>query len=233
MRIVLTNDDGVEAPGLAALAGAAAALGEAVIVAPAAAESGVGHMLTTHVPIRVDELAARRFRVDGRPADCARIALTHLAPDADWVLSGVNHGANLGVDVYTSGTVAAAREAALLGRRALAISQYIGPGGEADWELTAARAAAVLPVVLARELEPGHFWNINLPLPSTSEIALPIVFCGIDTGAHAVRYRRSGSLFVYEGNYHARPRQPGRDVDVCMSGRVAVTKVTLEIAADA
>ncbi len=231
MQLVITNDDGVDAPGLAALTEAAAELGTPIVIAPAAAQSGVGHMLTTDTPIGVDTLAPRRYRVDGRPADCTRIALTHLAPDAAWVLSGVNHGANLGVDVYTSGTVAAAREAALLGCRALAISQYIGREREVDWQLTARRAAAVLRVLWMRELEPGHFWNVNLPHPADDAVDLPIVFCAIDTQPHAVRYQRTGDVYVYQGDYHARPRQPGRDVDVCMAGAIAITKVTLEIAA--
>lgn len=231
MRIIVTNDDGVEAPGLAALTQAARRLGTPLVVAPAAPQSGVGHMLTTDGPIAVAQLGAARYRVDGRPADCTRIAVTQLAPDAGWVLSGINHGANLGVDVYTSGTVAAAREAALLGYRAVAISQYVGRGRALDWDLTAERAARVLEVLCQRVLEPGHFWNINLPHPTSDAVEVPTVFCGLDTRAHHVRYRRAGDAYIYEGDYHARPRQAGRDVDICMGGAVAVTKVTLEIAA--
>lgn len=233
VQFVVTNDDGIDAPGIAALVRAASALAEVVVVAPAAAQSGVGHQLTTEGALHTRALDERRYRVDGKPADCTRLALTQFAPHAVWLLSGVNHGANLGSDVYTSGTVAAAREAALLGCRAMAVSQYIGRGREVDWDLTARRLAPVLRMLLARDLAPGRFWNVNLPHPPGDAVELPVVFCRLDTRAHGVRYRREGDVFVYAGDYHERPRQAGRDVDVCMGGRIAVTAVTLEIAAEA
>ena len=231
MRFIVTNDDGVEAPGLATLAAVARTAGDVVVVAPTGAQSGVGHALTTDAPIPVAQLAAGRHAVAGTPADCARLALTVLAPDADWLLSGVNSGGNLGADVYTSGTVAAAREAALLGRRAIAVSHYVGRGRRIDWELAARRLRPVLDLLLARPLEAGHFWNVNLPHP-VDDATPRVTFCGLDTRPLAVHYRRDGETFVYTGDYHTRPRQAGRDVDVCMSGDIAVTKVTLEIAAE-
>ena len=232
MRFIVTNDDGVEAPGLAALARVAGARGEVTVVAPRDARSGVGHQLTTDAPIAVESLGARRHRVDGSPADCARLALLELAAGADWLLSGINHGGNLGADVYTSGTVAAAREAALLGARAIAVSHYLGRERTIDWSLAEARLCPVIDLLLAQPLADGHFWSVNLPHPPDDAIALPIVFCGLDTRPLEVRYRRDGEAFVYTGDYHSRPRQPGRDVDVCMGGSIAVTKVTLEIAAE-
>src|SRR5262249_57858395 len=122
MKLLLTNDDGVFAPGLEALAEAAAELGEVLVVAPASHLSGCGHRVTTHGPIRVEQVAPGRVAVDGTPGDCVRVALHDLMPDADWVLSGINHGGNLGADVHHSGTVAAAREAVLHGRPAIALS---------------------------------------------------------------------------------------------------------------
>ncbi|MGD9765743.1 MAG: 5'/3'-nucleotidase SurE [Candidatus Binatia bacterium] len=232
MQFIVTNDDGVEATGLFALANAAAAHGAPVIIAPVDGQSGVGHRVTTRAPLNVVRLDEARYCVSGTPADCARLALTHLAPRADWLLSGINHGGNLGADVYTSGTVAAAREAALLGRRAIAVSHYVAPQRTVDWQLAVRRLAPVLAMLLARPHDPGHFWNVNLPHPDGDDDELPIVFCGLDTRPHGVRYEREGDQFLYTGDYHRRPRQTGRDVDVCMSGRIAVTKVTLEIAAD-
>lgn len=233
LEIVVTNDDGIDAPGLAVLQRLAAAFGQVTVVAPAAAQSGVGHQITTDAPLRVDAVGERRYRVDGRPADCARLALAHFAPQATWVLAGVNQGANLGSDIYTSGTVAAAREAALLGCHAVAVSQYIGRERELDWDLTERRLAPVLRLLLQREQKPGHFWSVNLPHPPGDAVDLPVVFCRLDTRPHGIRYRRSGDVFVYAGDYHGRPRQPGRDVDVCMGGAIAVTQVTLEVAVDA
>src|SRR6516162_8079498 len=107
MKFLLTNDDGIDAEGLAALAEAAAPLGTIVCVAPDSHHSGCGHRVTTDRPLRVRPLGDNRWSLDGTPADCVRVALAHVAPDVDWVLSGVNHGSNLGVDVFHSGTVAA------------------------------------------------------------------------------------------------------------------------------
>ncbi|MFN8641564.1 MAG: 5'/3'-nucleotidase SurE [Candidatus Binatia bacterium] len=231
MRLIVTNDDGIDAPGLATLVAVAGGFGALAVVAPTGAQSGVGHQITTAAPIAVERLAPRRYRVAGTPADCARLALTRLAADADWLLSGINHGGNLGADVYTSGTVAAAREAALLGRPAIAVSHYVGRGRNVDWSVAARRLQPVLARLLMAPLAAGHFWNVNLPHPIDDAVAPAIVFCGLDTRPLAVRYRRDGATYVYTGDYHTRPRQPGRDVDVCMGGDIAVTKVTLEIAA--
>src|SRR5436853_563150 len=106
MRFLLTNDDGIDAPGLSALIEAARELGEVAIVAPERTHSGCGHQVTTHGPIQLRRLAANRLAITGTPADCVRLALHSLAPDFDWVLSGVNAGGNLGADVFHSGTVA-------------------------------------------------------------------------------------------------------------------------------
>ncbi len=115
MKIVLTNDDGIDSPGLETLNRCAEQLGDVIIVAPQNAQSGIAHRVTTREPIRVNQLGPDRHSVDGTPADCVRIALKVISPDTDWLISGINAGANLGSDVYNSGTVAAAREAAILG----------------------------------------------------------------------------------------------------------------------
>ena len=230
MRLILSNDDGVDAAGLSALAAAVRPFGEPFVVAPAGPQSGVGHQVTTGDAILVDRLAAACWSVAGTPADCARLAMTELVPDAAWLLAGINHGANLGADIYTSGTVAAVREAALLGYRGCAVSHYVGRGRSVDWALATQRLTPVLDDLLRRPLEAGHFWSVNLPHPDHDH-ETPIVFCGLDTRPHGVRYRRDGDRYRYDGDYHARPRQAGRDVEVCMSGSIAVTKVTLEIAA--
>src|SRR4051794_39363931 len=107
MRLLLTNDDGIAAPGLLALESAVRHLGaEFVVVAPASVCSGCGHRVTTDGTIRVEERTPGRFAVEGTPADCVRLALHALATGVDWVLSGINAGGNLGADVYHSGTVA-------------------------------------------------------------------------------------------------------------------------------
>src|SRR4051794_10274275 len=109
MKFVLTNDDGIDAPGLAALLAATTRLAqsERVVVAPSEAQSGCSHRVTTDTPLIVESRGDGQFAVRGTPADCVRVALLRAAPDTEWILSGVNAGGNLGADVYLSGTVAA------------------------------------------------------------------------------------------------------------------------------
>lgn len=223
MKIILTNDDGEDAPGLQALYEKLEDAGRIIVAAPDGPRSGVGHQVTTHSPLEVRELAPYRYRINGTPADCARIALKSLAPDADWLIAGINPGANLGSDVYNSGTVAAAREAAILGFRSIAISQYVARDRSIDWEATADHARHVLKMLLDRPLPKGNFWNVNLPHPLKRESVPEYEICERDTGPHDYHFRQEGRAYIYEGAIHERPRQPGRDVDVCFGGKVAIT----------
>src|SRR6478672_12012671 len=161
MKLLLTNDDGIDADGLQALLAAARRFGDPVLVAPAEPQSGCSH--TTSASIRVEPRGDGRFAVHGTPADCTRIGLLKLAPDAKWVLSGINHGGNLGADVYYSGTVAAVREAVLHGWPGVAISHYRRAGVAVDWERTVPWVQRVLRELLARPLARGSFYNVNLP----------------------------------------------------------------------
>jgi len=229
VKLILTNDDGIDAPGIRALEQALAGVGTAVVVAPAQASSGVGHRVTTHDPIAVERMGSNRYRIGGTPADCSRIALTGIASDADWVFAGINRGGNLGADVYISGTVAAVREAALLGFPAVAVSHYVASGREVDWDLAVDRVSPLLRDLMGRRLPRGSFWNVNLPHPEGREPSLEVVFCRLDTNPLGVRYEKNGNHWIYAGNYHQRPRNPGRDVDVCFSGKIAVTRIPLDI----
>ena len=226
MRVVLTNDDGIEAPGIRALHEAAAVLGmPLVVVAPAECHSGCGHRVTTDRGLRVDEIADGWFRVGGTPADCVRIALAKLVPDAAIVLSGINAGGNLGADIHLSGTVAAAREATLHGVTALAASQYRGGGTATDWERAARWLAAVLAAWRASPSVAGEFWNVNLPdLPA--EASDPeVVACDVDVSPHGLDYGLTDAGWTYASCYHQRPRVAGGDVDVCFGGRIAVSRL--------
>ena len=223
MKIVLTNDDGVDAPGLRALFEKLEGAGKIIVAAPDGPCSGVGHQVTTHSPLEIREVAGDWYSINGTPADCARMALKVLAPDADWLIAGINPGANLGSDVYNSGTVAAAREAAILGFRSIAISQYVARDRSIDWGVTARHARPVLKMLFDRPLENGSFWNVNLPHPLEFRSKLRHEFCNLDTSPHNYVYRQEGQTYLYEGTIHERPRQPGRDVDVCFGGKVAIT----------
>ena len=206
LKIVITNDDGIEAPGLEALAQCVRPLGDVVVVAPQQPQSGI----------------------DGTPADCTRLALKVIAPDADWLISGINAGANLGSDVYNSGTVAAAREAAILGFRAIAVSQYIAKDQQVDWSVTAHHAGPVLRMLVDRDLAQGHYWNVNLPHPIRKDSKLTCEFCELDTHPHNYVYRQNGDELTYQGTIHERPRDPGKDVAVCFDeGKIAITRLAV------
>jgi 5'-nucleotidase len=229
LKILLTNDDGYDAPGIEALRELCEEFGHCTIVAPARPQSGVGHAVTTDSPIRYTRYDANRYAVEGTPADCTRVGLCELVREVDWVISGINHGANLGSDTYISGTVAAAREAAFLGRRAIAISQYVGKHRSVDWQRTMERAAPVLRDLLARGVPAGGFWNVNLPHPPEDRVDhCEMVECPVDPSPHGVRFARRAGVLHWIGEYHERPRRPGHDIDVCFGGRVAVSPLHIE-----
>ncbi len=171
MRILLTNDDGYDAPGLAALAQACAHLGELTVVAPAKAQSAMSHAITLHRPLAVrgplvtPGLPAHTFSVEGRPADCVKLALANLLPQRpDLVLSGINAGANIGVNVLYSGTTAAAREAAIQGIPAIALSLHLSKARQERWDVAVDYARWALDRLLTRPLTPGDLLNVNLPI---------------------------------------------------------------------
>jgi 5'-nucleotidase len=227
VRLVITNDDGVDAPGIAALAEAASAFGRVIVVAPLREWSGCGHRVTTHDPLRVEARGADRYAVDGTPGDCVRLALHALAPDADWVLSGINAGGNLGADVVHSGTVAAAREAVLHGRRAIAISHYLRRRMQPDWAAAAARATRVLARLLHEGVPAGRLWNVNLPHLDPGAAEPETVRCETDPSPLPLSFADHQDGWRYSGDYHQRARRPGMDVDVCFGGRIAVSQVGL------
>jgi 5'-nucleotidase len=228
LKLVLTNDDGYLAPGLTALIEVAGRIGQVMVVAPIHPQSGVGHQVSMKTPLRVESAAkADHFMVHGAPADCTRLALKEIVPDADWILSGINQGANLGSDVYQSGTVAAAREAAILGKKSIAVSQYIAREWLVDWDAAVRHLFAVLPIVMNAPLAPGCFWNINLPSPITIDSPVIWRYCPLDKHPHKYRYRKDGDLYYYEGVIHDRPRTAGSDVDICFSGNVSITCVEI------
>ena len=228
MKLLLSNDDGIDAPGLAALLAAARDFGEPVVVAPAGPQSGVSHMITWESGVRLEPRGADRFAVHGTPADCARLGLLRVAPDVKWVLSGINHGGNLGADVYYSGTVAAVREAVLHGWPGIAFSQYLRDDTALDWPRATRWTARILADLLARPIEPGLFYNVNFP-HLTGEAPEPeIVFCPLDPHPLPLSYRHgeNGHHF-YDGDYQKRRRTPGSDVDTCFTGCIAITEMRL------
>ena len=169
--ILITNDDGIGARGLQVLEDHMHGVGEVWVVAPAEEQSAVGHGISLARPLRMEQRGERRFCVTGTPADAVIMALHEICPrPPDLVLSGINHGLNLGTDVFYSGTVAGAIEAAIRGLRGLAVSQDIparGAGGgealEDQLARTARLAAAVSAWVLENPLPRGTILNLNAP----------------------------------------------------------------------
>ncbi len=165
MTILLTNDDGLHAPGLAEMARALPSRLSRQCVAPLQEQSGMSHALTMNRPLRVLESGDGRWAVDGTPVDCVYVAIHKLLPEVpSLVVSGINLGANLGDDVFYSGTVGAAREAALCGIPALAVSLDMTDASERPYFETASTfALAVITAMESSDLPSGVFLNLNVP----------------------------------------------------------------------
>jgi 5'-nucleotidase len=223
--IVLTNDDGVDAPGLAALVEATQGLVGRRVFAPLGPQSGCGHVVTNHRPIAVVKRPDGMVAIDGTPADCVRVALHRFGSEIAWVLSGINAGGNLGADLHHSGTVAAVREAAIHGVPGIAFSHYIAKGRSVDWRIAARWTTAVLLELMAQPPGPGTFWNVNLPHPEPGGPDPDVVYCPVDTSPLPLTFREGPEGLVYCGDYHGRARIEASDVAVCFAGSIAVSKV--------
>jgi 5'-nucleotidase len=248
MRILLTNDDGISAPGLEvaeAIAGELAGPGGDVwVVAPAFEQSGVAHSVSYVRPMRLEKIGPRRFAVEGSPADCVLAGLHEILRDGppDVVLSGVNRGHNVAEDTLYSGTVGGALEAALHGVRAVALSQYFGPlTGSAD-PFGAARAhgAAVLRRLLDAapwSREPyAVFYNVNFP-PVTAEAVRGTLatFQGHRPAATfgvLPHVAPNGRTFLWLTHGHGNAdTAPGSDSRECHDGHVTVTPLMADLTA--
>jgi 5'-nucleotidase len=224
MTIILTNDDGIDAPGIQALLKAVNDK-NVIIAAPASHQSGCGHQVTTTEAIKLERRSDFEYAIAGTPADCVRIAITQIRQDVKFVLSGINAGGNLGVDAYISGTVAAVREAAMHGIPGVAISHYRKAKLNYNWDLAAKWTSVILADLLKKPLEPGSFWNVNLPHLLPGDADPEMVFCPPCTKPLPVNYRIEGDNFYYVGEYGKRDRTPGSDVDICFSGNIAITQL--------
>jgi 5'-nucleotidase len=168
MLILLTNDDGIRHPGLVAMYRELTKLGEVHVVAPETVQSATGHGVTISTPLLTDRVTVEEtftgIAVDGRPADCVKLAVAQLLPrQPDLVISGINSGANVGINVIYSGTVAAAIEAAFLGLPSIALSLYLRKDVETDYKVAARRSIEVIEKILAAGLRGGQVVNVNLP----------------------------------------------------------------------
>ena len=225
MTIILTNDDGIDAPGIIALQKAVAQ--KTIIVAPNKQYSGCGHQVTTQRGLLLEKRNHQEYALDGTPADCTRMAINQIAKDTKLVLSGINAGGNLGTDVYISGTVAAVREAAMHGIRGIAISHWIKRPLVIDWDVATRWTSRVLADLLPRPLPPGSFWNVNLPHLEPEQPEPKIILCEPSIDPLPVDFHLQGDTYHYQGEYAKRDRTPGTDVDICFGGNIAVTLIKL------
>lgn len=238
MRILLCNDDGVHAAGIKAIYKELRRLGDVWVVAPLEEKSTTGHSLTIHKPLRIIRMAERFFGVSGSPADCVYLGIRHvLGGMPDLVVSGVNRGANLGQDVYYSGTVSAAREACILGIPAMAVSlavNFMRPPAEENVHYG---TAAKLAVRLLKRFDgfkmPVHtLLNLNVPDLPVSKVK------GVRLSRQGFRYysgsvlkrkdHRGKDYFWVGGQYKGFRNEEGTDCQLVESGFASLTPLKLD-----
>ena len=225
-RILITNDDGIRAPGLSALVEALAPHGELTIVAPSANHSGTGHGITLSDPIYVErvEVAGRQATgLSATPASCVRVALgTLLEHKPDLVVSGVNRGSNFGLNAYISGTVAAAREAAMQGVPAIASSLDIT--GHPNYGPAAAATAQVVQLVKQGGLPKGVFLNVNVPAGAELK-GLRLARQSSQMGTERFEESKTpyGRRMFWSFFEQPTTAEPGTDVQAALDGYVAIT----------
>lgn len=242
--ILVSNDDGVHAAGLAALTKSLAKLGRVVVVAPNQQRSASSHSVTLHRPLRINRIAADTYATDGTPTDCIMLGVHEiLKQKPDLIVSGINHGANLGDDIHYSGTVSAAFEGGLLGIPSMAVSLVITGGGDFSMAAEFAGRDAFAPAaefaqkmarkILSESLPKGIILNINVP---------NIPDCKIKGFAFTKQGRRSyGDIIVQKEDPRGRKYYwiggdeasyedlPGTDCSAILHGRISITPLRVNI----
>jgi 5'-nucleotidase len=236
MRILITNDDGIHAPGLMALYGALRQLGEVRAIAPERPRSACGHAITLHKPLRLRPVempdGGRGYASNGTPADCVALGVSdHLGGVPDLVVSGINFGPNLGVDMTYSGTVAAAMEAAICGIAAFAIS--IASYEKAIFEPAAEFASYLAKTIFERGMCEASFFNVNVPAAPREQIrGVSITRQGRLRYSNRIERRtdpRGGLYYWLTGERVDRSENAGGDIDAIEENRISVTPVRLDL----
>jgi 5'-nucleotidase len=237
MRILLTNDDGINAPGLAVLEEIAAHISDDIwVVAPELDQSGVGHGLSLSSPLRARQADEKRFAINGTPTDCVIIAVRQLMPEPpDLILSGVNSGSNVGDDVTYSGTLAAAMEGAMLGIRSIGLSQAYRFDGEriVPWQVAREHGVETLRKVLSVELPRNRFVNVNFPLCEPKEVAgFAITKQGKHDHGLLIDRRLDGRHFPYHWITFARaPTEPekGSELEALRANKISISVLSYDL----
>lgn len=236
MRILVSNDDGIDSPGIVALAAALHHVGEVYVVAPDTQQSAVGHALTVAVPLRVDEHIRDgvRFgwRVNGKPADCVKLAVQRLLPARpDIVVSGINHGRNTAVSLIYSGTVSGATEGAVLGIPSIAFS-LDNFAHDADFTYAAKFAAWFVPIVALRGLPRGVLLNVNVPARDESDIrGVRIAEQGESywDDTYEERFDPMGRPYYWLTGKYVTTGPPSSDDHAIDNGYVAITPINYRL----
>lgn len=241
MRILVTNDDGVHADGLFALRQALQAVGDVTVVAPERQQSATGHAITLHKPLRMTPVKLRdgspAFGSNGTPSDCATLGvLEAMDGDVDLVVSGINHGPNLGWDVHYSGTVSAAIEATVMGKPSIAIS-VADWAAEVHWDTAAQFAVRLARVVQAHPLPPYTILNVNVPnIPEADVRGVLVTTQGRRQYVDRIEKRSDplGRPYYWLGGSladEAAGSEAGTDVRAVADGFISVTPIHLDLTA--
>lgn len=235
-RILVSNDDGIHATGLKVLERIARSLTDDVwVVAPEQEQSGASHSLTMHRPLRLKQVGDRRYTVDGTPTDCVLLALNHLLADRKpaLVLSGVNHGNNIGEDITYSGTIACAMEATLLGVRAIAMSQRIQGDAAPHWETAERFGPEVVRKAMAIDWPRHVLMNVNFPHCPPEQVR------GIQVVPHGnrkigdeldERVDPRGRRYFWIGPVRGEAEVPeDSDIHVVSHGGISITPIYLDL----
>lgn len=237
-RILVVNDDGIEAEGLKALERIACTFSDDVwVVAPETEQSGAGHSLTLHDPIRLRQISEKRFAVSGTPTDCVLMAVMQIATDKqfDLVLSGINRGANVAEDVTYSGTIAAAMEATLLDIRAIALSMKMDDERAPNWHIVEQHAPDIIEKIFALSWADHTLINLNFPSVSADKVkGLKICPHGRRRFAPDKLLRKTdprGRPYYWIGGAGIEPycEHPEADYHQLVAGYITLTPLSLDL----
>lgn len=238
MRILLTNDDGIDSPGILAVLRELEKIGEVYVVAPDRERSGTGHSITVFSPIKAQKFEIPGFSslawvIDGTPADCVKLGLSVLAPEpVDYVVSGINRGANLGTDVLYSGTVSAALEGVIMGCPSVAVSlDSFNP--HADFSFAARFTRAVLRTLHREGMGKDIILNVNVPCIPRSEIkGIRITKLGVRRYENLFEERkdtRGNTYYWLGGEVIDEEQDPDSDVAAVNQGYISITPIHFDL----
>lgn len=233
LKILVTNDDGIDSPGIEALANSLSRLGEVIVAAPDRQQSAVGHSLTVARPLRVTKVKRNGslfgYAIDGSPSDCVKIAIYHILPEKpDLVVSGINHGQNTAINILYSGTVAAATEGMLAGVPSIAVSLASHDLNQ-DISAAAEYAYKIAKNLIEKKLEPNYLLNVNVPaIPKEKIIGIKVVRHSSSYWKDTYEMREDPfgrKYYWFAGEYCSSDESLDTDDAALASGYVTITPV--------